>query len=268
MADLRRLRRSEVVVDLARPAPELDRLADLPGRRRPAPDVGPAAHAVAHRTARTGPARAGRRRRRCGSTSGSPRSRRSSSTTTGRCRRDRRDRAAARPSGRPRRRPAADPAGRRRRGAAGAPRHARGRALISGVLAAFVAAEYRGTFSGAVSAALAGGAGGEPGDPHAVRPARRARRPGRFHGLAHRHRARRPRRRVGARWPPPGVTRGEEEAGRWDLLLAGRLRLPALVRAHAGRPPASRRRSPGAAVGARPAARRRRARRVRCCSGR
>jgi ABC-2 type transport system ATP-binding protein len=31
MADLRRLRRSEVVVDLAGPAPELDRLADLPG---------------------------------------------------------------------------------------------------------------------------------------------------------------------------------------------------------------------------------------------
>jgi polyether ionophore transport system ATP-binding protein len=31
MADLRRLRRSEVVVDLASPAPELDRLADLPG---------------------------------------------------------------------------------------------------------------------------------------------------------------------------------------------------------------------------------------------
>ena len=31
MADLRRLRRSEVVVDLARPAPGLDRLADLPG---------------------------------------------------------------------------------------------------------------------------------------------------------------------------------------------------------------------------------------------
>jgi ABC-2 type transport system ATP-binding protein len=31
MADLRRLRRSEVIVDLARPAPELDRLADLPG---------------------------------------------------------------------------------------------------------------------------------------------------------------------------------------------------------------------------------------------
>ena len=31
MADLRRLRRSEVVVDLARPAPELDRLAELPG---------------------------------------------------------------------------------------------------------------------------------------------------------------------------------------------------------------------------------------------
>jgi len=31
MADLRRLRRSEVVVDLARAAPELDRLADLPG---------------------------------------------------------------------------------------------------------------------------------------------------------------------------------------------------------------------------------------------
>ncbi|HEV7188727.1 MAG TPA: ABC transporter ATP-binding protein [Blastococcus sp.] len=31
MAELRRLRRSEVVVDLARPAPELDRLADLPG---------------------------------------------------------------------------------------------------------------------------------------------------------------------------------------------------------------------------------------------
>ena len=31
MDDLRRLRRSEVVVDLARPAPELDRLADLPG---------------------------------------------------------------------------------------------------------------------------------------------------------------------------------------------------------------------------------------------
>jgi ABC-2 type transport system ATP-binding protein len=30
MADLRRLRRTEVVVDLARPAPELDRLADLP----------------------------------------------------------------------------------------------------------------------------------------------------------------------------------------------------------------------------------------------
>jgi ABC-2 type transport system ATP-binding protein len=31
MADLRRLRRTEVVVDLARPAPELDRLADLSG---------------------------------------------------------------------------------------------------------------------------------------------------------------------------------------------------------------------------------------------
>ena len=31
MADLRRLRRSEVVVDLASPAPELDRLAGLPG---------------------------------------------------------------------------------------------------------------------------------------------------------------------------------------------------------------------------------------------
>jgi ABC-2 type transport system ATP-binding protein len=31
MAELRRLRRTEVVVDLARPAPELDRLADLPG---------------------------------------------------------------------------------------------------------------------------------------------------------------------------------------------------------------------------------------------
>jgi ABC-2 type transport system ATP-binding protein len=30
MSDLRRLRRTEVVVDLARPAPELDRLADLP----------------------------------------------------------------------------------------------------------------------------------------------------------------------------------------------------------------------------------------------
>lgn len=31
MSELRRLRRTEVVVDLARPAPELDRLADLPG---------------------------------------------------------------------------------------------------------------------------------------------------------------------------------------------------------------------------------------------
>ena len=31
LADLRRLRRTEVVVDLARPAPELDRLAGLPG---------------------------------------------------------------------------------------------------------------------------------------------------------------------------------------------------------------------------------------------
>ena len=55
MSQLRRLRRTEVVVDLARPAPELDRLADLPGvadlRRTSELQAQPVAHRAARRRA-------------------------------------------------------------------------------------------------------------------------------------------------------------------------------------------------------------------------
>ena len=62
--ELRRLRRSEVAVDLARPAPELQRLAELPGVADLRWHGRPAADALAGRPARRGAARPGRRGRR------------------------------------------------------------------------------------------------------------------------------------------------------------------------------------------------------------
>jgi ABC-2 type transport system permease protein len=102
---------------------------------------------------------------------------------------------------------------------------------ISGVLTAFVAAEYRDTFSGAVSAASLESLAQNPAIRTLFGPPVALDTPGGFTVW-----------RTGtvvavlvgvwAVLAATRVTRGEEEAGRWDLLLAGRLRLPALVRAH------------------------------------
>jgi ABC-2 type transport system permease protein len=102
---------------------------------------------------------------------------------------------------------------------------------ISGVLTAFVAVEYRHTFSGAVSAASLESLAQNPAIRTLFGPPVALDTPGGFTVW-----------RTGtvvavlvgvwAALAATRVTRGEEEAGRWDLLLAGRLRLPALVRAH------------------------------------
>ena len=126
-------------------------------------------------------------------------------------------------------------------------------ALIAGGLPAFVAVEYRDTFAGAIGAASLAGLAENPairtlfGRPVALDD------PGGFTVW-----------RTGtvlavlvgvwAALTATRLTRGEEEAGRWDLLLAGRLRLRFAGGELARRRPASPRPSSGAAVGARPGA--------------
>lgn len=105
--------------------------------------------------------------------------------------------------------------------------------LLSGVLTAFVAAEYRRTFSGAISAASLEAVAQNPAIRTLFGPPAALDDPGGFTVW-----------RLGTVlavlvgvWGAllaTRVTRGEEEAGRWDLLLAGRLRVAVLVRAHLG----------------------------------
>jgi ABC-2 type transport system permease protein len=105
--------------------------------------------------------------------------------------------------------------------------------VLSGVLAAFVAAEYENTFSSAVSVASLEALAQNPAIRTLFGPPVALDNPGGFTVW-----------RTGtviavlvgvwAALAATRVTRGEEEAGRWDLLLAGRLRVPALVRAHLG----------------------------------
>jgi ABC-2 type transport system permease protein len=105
--------------------------------------------------------------------------------------------------------------------------------VLSGVLTAFVAAEYRSTFSGAISASSLEALAQNPairtlfGSPVALDDVGgfTVWRTGTVVAVL-----------VGI-WgalAATRVTRGEEEAGRWDLLLAGRLRVPVLVRVHLG----------------------------------
>src|SRR4051812_20928791 len=102
---------------------------------------------------------------------------------------------------------------------------------VVGVLTAFVAAEYRSTFSSAFSASSLEALAQNPAIRTLFGPPVALDTPGGFTVW-----------RTGtvvavlvgvwAALAATRVTRAEEEAGRWDLLLAGRLRLPALVRAH------------------------------------
>src|SRR4051794_14005934 len=104
---------------------------------------------------------------------------------------------------------------------------------VAGVLTAFVAAEYRSTFSNALSAASLEALAQNPAIRTLFGPPVALDDPGGFTVW-----------RTGtviavlvgvwAALAATRVTRGEEEAGRWDLLLAGRLQVPALVRAHLG----------------------------------
>src|SRR4051794_5069610 len=104
---------------------------------------------------------------------------------------------------------------------------------VAGVLTAFVAAEYRSTFSSAFSASSLEALAQNPAIRTLFGPPVALDDPGGFTVW-----------RTGTVvavlvgvWgalAATRVTRGEEEAGRWDLLLAGRLHLPALVRAHLG----------------------------------
>jgi ABC-2 type transport system permease protein len=102
---------------------------------------------------------------------------------------------------------------------------------VAGVLTAFVAAEYRSTFSSAFSASSLEALAQNPAIRTLFGPPVALDDPGGFTVW-----------RTGTVvavlvgvWgalAATRVTRGEEEAGRWDLLLAGRLQLPALVRLH------------------------------------
>src|SRR3954447_13476794 len=104
---------------------------------------------------------------------------------------------------------------------------------VAGVLTAFVAAEYRSTFSSAFSASSLEALAQNPAIRTLFGPPVALDDPGGFTVW-----------RTGTVvavlvgvWgalAATRLTRGEEEAGRWDLLLAGRLQLPALVRAHLG----------------------------------
>ena len=136
---------------------------------------------------------------------------------------------------------------------------------IAGGMTAFVAAQYQDTFSGAVSASSLEALAQNPAVRTLFGPPVALDDPGGFTVW-----------RLGtvlavlvgiwAALTATRVTRGEEEAGRWDLLLAGRLRLAALIRVHLARAA----RCDGVARTGRdagPAALRRATRRVRCCSG-
>jgi ABC-2 type transport system permease protein len=101
--------------------------------------------------------------------------------------------------------------------------------VLSGVLAAFVAAEYRDTFRGALTTGSLTALADNPAIRTLFGPARALDDPG---GLTVW--------RTGtvlavlagvwAALTATRVTRGEEESGRWDLLLSGRIRAAALVR--------------------------------------
>ncbi|HEV7188726.1 MAG TPA: hypothetical protein VGN28_12600 [Blastococcus sp.] len=105
--------------------------------------------------------------------------------------------------------------------------------VLSGVLTAFVAEQYRSTFSGAFSASSLQALAENPAIRTLFGPPVALDDPGGFTVW-----------RTGTVlavlvgvWgalAATRVTRGEEEAGRWELLLAGRLRVPVLVRAHLG----------------------------------
>lgn len=102
---------------------------------------------------------------------------------------------------------------------------------IAGAMPAFVAAQYQGTFSGAVPASSLEALAQNPAIRTLFGPPVALDDPGGFTVW-----------RLGtvlavlvgiwAALAATRVTRGEEEAGRWDLLLAGRLRLAVLIRAH------------------------------------
>jgi len=101
--------------------------------------------------------------------------------------------------------------------------------VLSGVLAAFVAAEYRSTFQGALTTGSLTALADNPAIRTLFGPARALDDPGGFTVW-----------RTGtvlavltgvwAALTATRVTRGEEESGRWDLLLSGRVRTATLVR--------------------------------------
>ena len=105
--------------------------------------------------------------------------------------------------------------------------------VLAGAMPAFVAVQYRATFDGAVSAASLQALAENPAIRTLFGPPVGLDNAGGFTVW-----------RMGtvlavlvgtwAALAATRVTRGEEEAGRWDLLLAGRLRLTALVRIHLG----------------------------------
>jgi ABC-2 type transport system permease protein len=101
--------------------------------------------------------------------------------------------------------------------------------VLSGVLAAFVAAEYQSTFQGAFTTDSLTALADNPAIRTLFGPARALDDPGGFTVwrtgtvlavLAG----------VWAALTATRVTRGEEESGRWDLLLSGRVRAATLVR--------------------------------------
>ena len=104
-------------------------------------------------------------------------------------------------------------------------------ALLAGVLPAFVAAQYRSTFEGVVGAASLEALADNPAIRTLFGPAVALDDPGGFTVW-----------RLGtvlgvlvgvwAALSATRITRAEEEAGRWDLLLAGRLSLRAVVGRH------------------------------------
>ena len=105
--------------------------------------------------------------------------------------------------------------------------------VLSGVLTAFVVVQYRSTFRGAMSAASLEALAENPAIRTLFGPPVALDDPGGFTVW-----------RTGTVvavlvgvWgalAATRITRGEEEAGRWELLLAGRLRVTVLVRAHLG----------------------------------
>ncbi|MGY1804777.1 hypothetical protein ACI78T_15960 [Blastococcus sp. SYSU D00922] len=103
--------------------------------------------------------------------------------------------------------------------------------VLAGALPAFVAVQYRSTFEGTIGAASLGALADNPAIRTLFGPAVALDDPGGFTVW-----------RLGtvlgvlvgvwAALTGTRITRAEEEAGRWDLLLAGRLSLPAVVARH------------------------------------